>query len=216
MPEFEAHEQNPEGRIGSAVLRRKGSVEPDYGAQVRDGDFVLCRLNAPLVSQCFRFLKEGRKATIQGRDIGQGLISTVKKLCNGGDGAAVLVGKLSDWLAAETQKENAKRLPSENKIQALQDRHDCLMCFADGCATVDDVVAKINRVFTDAKDQPGIRLSSIHRAKGLEARRVFVIVKRLREDKMQAWELEQEDNLRYVSCTRAIEELVYVTVEERG
>jgi superfamily I DNA/RNA helicase len=58
-------------------------------------------------------------------------------------------------------------------------------------------------------------LSSIHKAKGLEARRVFFI----RTEKAPcphpmaktAWAREQEQNLCYVAITRAIEELVYVS-----
>jgi superfamily I DNA/RNA helicase len=58
----------------------------------------------------------------------------------------------------------------------------------------------------------GTLLSSVHRAKGLEAKRVFI----LRPDLMphpkakSAWEKGQEANLEYVAITRAIEELVYV------
>ena len=56
-------------------------------------------------------------------------------------------------------------------------------------------------------------LSSIHRSKGLEADRVFV----LKPDKMAltwknqlAWQAEQEQNLRYVGLTRAKKALYFV------
>ena len=269
VPEFEAHESNGEGKVSRAkytgevqscenaantpcrdrcdtICSACQANEQLYATKVQYGDMLLCRVNAPLVSQCFRFLKAGRKATIQGRDIGTGLVSTIKKMMKGytrspytvkkgaplavgdrgveveiegGDlpGAEVpfLVGKLSDWLAAETEKENAKRIPSEMKLIALQDRYDCLICFTEGAETVDQVISKIQSVFTDDKDSPGIRLSSIHKAKGLEAKRVFLL-----EPKgatvphpmaKTAWQKEQEMNLRYVAITRAIEELVYVS-----
>ncbi len=47
-------------------------------------------------------------------------------------------------------------------------------------------------------------LFSVHRAKGLEWRRVFVLADTLRDDK------EEELNIKYVAITRAIDELVWV------
>lgn len=64
----------------------------------------------------------------------------------------------------------------------------------------------------------GTLLSSIHRAKGMEAKRVFI----LRPDLMphpkakSEWEMGQEKNLQYVAQTRAIEELVFVDGKFKG
>ncbi len=215
VPDFEAHESCPDGAISQAVYGTKGQ-QNTYTDRVQDGDFLLCRVNAPLVSQCFRFIRMGRKATIQGRDVGQGLISTVKKLSKDGELTVVeFVAKLSDWLHQETEKEQAKRNPSDAKIIALQDRHDCLLCFTEGATTIAEVTHKIETIFTDRKDEPGIRLSSIHRAKGLESRRVFLLEPEgatvPHPMARSQWQRGQEMNLRYVAITRAIEELVYVS-----
>jgi superfamily I DNA/RNA helicase len=129
---------------------------------------------------------------------------------------AQLVGKLTDWHAAEVAKEQAKRNPSETRIGSLDDRLDCLLVF---CNAVDvhtsgAVVAKINSVFTDDKTIQGVRLSSIHRSKGLESDRVFLLQPpgpQRPVSKMQPWEREQEDNILYVGTTRAIRELIYVS-----
>lgn len=212
VPNFEAFETNGEGKVSRAVFSAKGTTAETYHKLVNDGDMVLCRVNAPLVSECFRFLKAGRKAIIRGRDIGQGLISTVKKMK--ADNVADLIGKLSDWLHSEVTKENAKRNPSESKIIGLQDRFDCLTCFAESATTVDGVIAKIESVFSDTNGS-GIVLSSVHKAKGLEADRVFL----LQPEKATIphpmartkWQVEQEWNLLYVATTRAKNELVYVS-----
>ncbi len=210
VPEYEAHESNPEGRISQAGYEE--GAKDQYRSLATAGDFVLCRVNAPLVSQCFRFIKAGRRATILGKDIGEGLVTLVTKSKR--QSVPDLVGWLSDWLAKETANENAKRYPSEGRIENLTDRHDCIMAFTEGLSEVADVLAKINSVFTDNKDEKGISLSSIHKAKGLEARRVFLLQPKgvgPRMDKMQDWELQQERNLGYVAITRAIEELTYVS-----
>lgn len=233
VPDFEAHPSNPEGLVTRSSFKGSPAGAAGHGTSqevhcyrnsVQDGDFILCRCNAPLVSECFRLLKAGRKANIQGRDVGQGLISLVKKLCYPKEKECPLevpvthlIAALDNWLAAEEAKERAKRQPSAAKLAALQDRHDCLLCFAGGTRFVDEVVRKVETVFTDDKHRPGIRLSSIHKAKGLEARRVFLLLGDGEKsfgpppDKLQPWEQEQERNLRYVAITRAIEELVYVS-----
>lgn len=213
VPDFEAFETNPEGKISKAMYCEKDTPrDKTYVALVEAGDFILCRVNAPLVSQCFRFIREGRKANIQGRDIGQGLISTITKLK--ATDIADLVGKLSDWFSGECRKENAKKNPSEQRLIGLQDRYDCLVCFTEDARTVEEVTAKIEKIFTDDKSSTGIRLSSIHRAKGLEAKRVFFLMPEgagcPHPMAKSAWQREQESNLRYVGITRAINELVYV------
>lgn len=212
VPDFEAFDTNPEGMINDMLYAAKDGSANNYVSSVQDGDMCLCRVNAPLVSQCFRFIKMGRKANIQGRDVGQGLISTIKK--QKATSVEELVGKLDDWFHAEHKKECAKRNPNENKLIALQDRLGCLMCFTEGCATVQAVVDKIDKVFTDDKTSPGIKLSSIHKAKGLEAKRVFLLMPKGGECPhpmaRTEWAKEQERNLLYVAITRAIEELVYV------
>lgn len=211
VPDFEAFETNPEGTI------TRSTFDPinGYHTLVQAGDFILCRVNAPLVSQCFRFLKAGRRANIQGRDIGQGVISLIKNL-HAYD-LPSLIGKLTDWHHAEQQKELAKRMPNESRLIALQDKYDCLMCFCDAVSTIEELTAKVEQIFTDIKDGTGIRLSSIHKAKGLEAKRVFLLQPKggtvphpMAKSKMQKG---QEMNLLYVGITRAIEELVYVSGE---
>lgn len=238
VPDFEAFETNPEGKVSYFCLRVKDDVtkphteQLDYHTVIQDGDMILCRCNAPLVSECFQLIRAGRKANIQGRDVGQGLIKTVQKLMKsslpiktetGGTGdydtlsyeIETLRRRLDDWLHAEERKERAKRNSSEQRLVNLQDRRDCLLCFTEGTRTTDEVIKKIERIFTDDKSSAGIRLSSVHKAKGLEARRVFILVPK--ESPMPhpmaktAWEKEQELNIKYVAITRAVEELIWVS-----
>lgn len=211
VPDFEAFESNPEGSIGSARYKAKGDESGSYHQYVVDGDMILCRCNAPLVSQCFKFIKAGRKANIQGRDIGQGLISTIKKLK--ARDIADLVAKISDWHDGEVKKASAKRFPDEARLIALQDRKDCLEAFVEDAKTVEEVIDRIDRVFKD-ESTGGIRLSSVHKAKGLEAHRVFILlVKGASMPHPMAkspWQMTQENHLIYVAGTRAINELIYV------
>jgi DNA helicase II / ATP-dependent DNA helicase PcrA len=218
VPDFEAHEDNPEGEILNAAYEDASGPAgldklPLYHDMAREGDFVLCRVNAPLVSQAFKFIKRGVKANIQGRDIGKGLISLVKRLK--AQSVQELIRKLDDWREKEVKKEQAKRFPSDNRIIAIQDKVDCLGVFCENEDTVDGVLRRINGIFTADKNSPGIRLSSIHKAKGMESRRVFFLRPKGAEcphpAARQQWEIEGESNLVYVAVTRAIETLVMVS-----
>lgn len=175
---------------------------------------ILCRVNAPLIGECFTFLRQGRAANIQGRDIGQGLISTIRKM-RAGDVPELLI-KLSDWLHKETRKENAKRDPDRGHLTALQDRYDCLQAFCSSEEMdVEAVIRRIESIFTDYKIGEGIRLSSIHKAKGLEAKNVFLLQPEgatiPHPMAKSPWQHEQEENLLYIAITRAIETFVYVS-----
>jgi DNA helicase-2/ATP-dependent DNA helicase PcrA len=119
-----------------------------------------------------------------------------------------------DWHTEQITKERAKERPSELRIASIQDKYQCIVAFCQGRNSVDDVVAAIRRVFQEDTGS-GIVFSTIHKAKGLEAKRVFLLQPRgARMPHPMAkleWEVQQEHNLAYVAITRAIEELVFVS-----
>lgn len=247
--DFKAHDSNPEGFVG---LGWYSSDNPNYyGKFAKDGDMCLCRVNGPLVSEALRFIKNGRKAVIRGRDFGKSLISFVNKLK--ATSVPDLVEKVQEWHDREAQKESKKKFPNEAKLVNLTDRKDCILAFTEDAVGLDDVTNKIHLVFsgkecplcsykyneeTDrcqnkaCKVEPdpgggnwkvgpklvnpeGVMFSSIHRAKGLEADRVFLLQPKGAEIPhpmaKTAWAKAQEYNLLYVAVTRAKQELVYVS-----
>jgi superfamily I DNA/RNA helicase len=153
----------------------------------------------------------GKKAVIQGKDIGQGLVNQINKF--NAKSLTDLSEKLNAWYEKEVAKENAKKFPSDVRLQSLADRKDCLDFFIEEATSVDQLIAKVYSIFTDT-DQSGILLSSIHKAKGLEAERVFLVdpptVPFPHPMAKSPEARTQEYNLRYVAVTRAKSHLVYV------
>lgn len=205
VPDFEAHESNPRGLV-------KFSKIDLYRKLVQPGDMVICRLNAPLLKQRIKFIMEGKKAHIVGRkDVGKRMIEFIE----GRRAVTVLdlISKMAAWLKNVTSKELAKPEPDENKIDGYQDLYECALCFTANADTVDDVIRLAEEAFADPEDnRPGISLSSIHKAKGLEAKRVFILCHKeaaFRKAKL-VWQEKEQRNLKYVAITRAIEELCYV------
>jgi len=202
VPAFEAHESNHDGSI---------SVMNDEKAKelMEDDDLVLCRTNAPLIATAFALIRAGRKANIQGRDIGLGLQRIIKNSRKKG------VNDFLEWLDEHERTERERilirKIPSEEALVALSDKCECLRIFCEGALTLEEVNKNINNLFRD-KPGTGVLLSSVHRAKGLEADRVFILQPELMPHPMAktTWAIGQEYNLKYVAITRAIKELVWI------
>ena len=193
----------PDWAIDGEVIR-----EVSYKAteQIKPDDMVLCRVNADLIPLAFTLIRNGIKATVRGRDIGKGIISLIKK--SKAYSVDELIRWADNWRIAEITK--ATRLDSKDRIQIIQDKFDTLYALTDGANSVADVVERCETLFSD--DNIGVTLSSIHRAKGLEADNVFI----LRPDLLphpaakSPEQLQQESNLRYVAVTRAKKKLTWV------
>ncbi len=224
VPDIEAHESCCNGKVSHNEYFEDNCEFPErahYTSYVQPGDMVLCRVNAPLVSECFKFIRQGRKAVIRGRDIGRGLVATVRKMK--ADTTGCLNTLLADWYNKERTREMLRQGSSQSRLINLQDRYNCLLHFIEGSTSVQNVINRIQTIFNDDdqgreqgdKGASGILLSSIHKAKGLEAKRVFL----LEPEGAQIphpmahtpEQIEQEWNLKYVAITRAIEQLIYVS-----
>lgn len=176
------------------------------------GDFVVCRLNAPLVGGCIQFIKNRKAARVLGRDIGKDLISLLEKVMKG-KSYSVIVEALEAYLREQVGKLRQKP-DQEDKIQNITDRIECLQVCAtefNDCTNLDELKKAIESLFGDEDNFVGVTFCTVHKAKGLEADRVFV----LKPDKLplkfknqKAWQYTQELNIRYVALTRAKKELV--------
>jgi len=79
--------------------------------------------------------------------------------------------------------------------------------------TVQDLINKVNQLFSDENIEGKVLLSTIHRAKGLEWPTVFLLDRdRYYPNKRASlpWQREQEKNLLYVALTRATTRVIVV------
>lgn len=203
VPDLEAHKDAIDGHVGTMLLE-----EMDAGP----GDMILSRTNAPLISLYFDLIREGKPAKIQGRDVGQNLLTLVKKLrpMSFDD----LIDRLAAYDDAKTKAlmkkhENAPSL-LETALTQHKDTVATLDAIMERCDNLADLNLTIQRLFADVRDTRSVTLlSTIHKAKGLEAPRVYYL---------QVPEIQgpQEANLRYVAITRAQEALWYVSMPDNG
>lgn len=174
---------------------------------MKDGDLVICRINAALVSCAYALIKRGIKATIRGRDIGKGLIDLIDKL--GANSIPDLIRKLDAYRAIEQARLEAKG-NRESAIQAMNDKCDTLVELTEGMPDLGALQARISTIFDD-KTRTGVILSTVHRAKGDEAETVYILKPELMPLKVtQEWEQQQEENIQYVAYTRSKQNLYFV------
>lgn len=173
----------------------------------KPGCFILSRSNAPLIKICMNLIKNGVKANIRGRDVGKQLNYLIKKSKK--KQIPAFLKWLEEWKKAELLKLKEKNINPDNVL----DRFECLVNLCDECSSVDEVSKKIDELFNDADENNIVMLSTVHRAKGLEASNVFVLKWTFRVwfDQMVDMEKPNEEaNIAYVSITRARQNLFIV------
>lgn len=200
VPDFEAAPEAPEGEWDDA---------PDQAA-VEDalpGDLILCRANARLVSACLKAIGSRKPATVRGRNFADSLLSIIARLNDPGT-VATFLRNLDAWKAREIVQ-LSERDGTDDLIEQVQDRAACLEAVAKSCDSPAEIPTVLNRLFSDDDAGRMVTFSSVHRAKGSEARRVTYIdvpysAKRDKDRPPQPWELQQRRNLRYVALTRSL------------
>jgi ATP-dependent DNA helicase UvrD/PcrA len=192
--------------IGAAPGAAKGAVRDDVTAGelargAKPGDFVVSRKNAPLLRTCLSLIKNGVPAVVLGRDVGADLDGLVER------SRAHRVDKLLEWVEAwkEKQIQRARASDAEADTSRFEDTAEAIKVLSEGAETIDDVRESIRRLFTDADaDHKRVTCMSTHKAKGLEAPRVWLL-----RDTYSTKDTE-EQNLLYVGITRAEMELYLV------
>ena len=218
VPDFEADEGNNPGEVRKIKLA-------ELVDEVQVGDFILSRKNAPLAQICLKIIRSGKPARIEGKDVGAGLraIASRWKVKT----VTLFLERVAKWSTKEMarlDKEGTQE--SADKIVLVKDQAEILVALCDG---LDDkepygVIQRLFDLFGDADDNPppAVVCSSIHKAKGLEAKRVFVLRSTLypkrrvvnaetrKSEYFPTVDVQEERNLDYVASTRAIETLVWV------
>ena len=188
----------PDEAIDGAVF-----VNAQFNPQPQD--MVLCRYNAPLVGAFYELISEGKSAYILGRDMTKGLVKAVQRITKNNH---MGVEEFKQLFLQDFEFNYAKLMNNnkQNQAFALEDKRDCIMIFVEKATTVGGIIEEIKRVF-DGNDKGEIMLSTVHKAKGLEADNVYVLAtERMPHPKGGT----EENNICYVAITRAKKNLFYV------
>jgi len=209
-------------RCGKNIIKKANELVPDIKAKdnaidgvVREGsvldeaspgDFILSRTMRPLIKLFFELLIKGKDVSIKGIDFKETLINLFKKY----NSPAQLYKSLSTSLESIKQELldiGITDFESSNQYLYYNDLIYAVDIISQIGKTQAGCINYCEKIFTERMD--AILLSTIHRVKGLETNRVFMIQNSKKQKGALDWMKQEEDNLLYVAYTRAKEELIF-------
>lgn len=215
---IEAAESAPEGTVRTIT---KTEFEHQYLTErdnlgeikIRPSDAILCRNTKPLVQLAFDLIRRKIPCHVEGREIGKGLLALARRWRS-----AQTIGQLEEKLHEYRATERTRLHNKKAKLGVIEDKVDTLFVLMEQLDPTDTVWSLeqiVNDLFQDSTGQqrPSVTLSTVHKAKGREWDRVFLLGRdELMPSKyaVQPWQQEQERNLCYVAVTRAKRELIEI------
>lgn len=184
-----------------------------------DGDMILCRNTYPLMEVYRRGIALGKRMYFRGEGLGQTLVHEAETV----DGETIpeIISNLKRRLIAtwefisRTEEIEEKESMLNPRVISLLDTIRTMESLPKTVETRHDLEKFAKDVFSN-EGRDGIQLSTIHRAKGLEADNVFIVCPSLIPSKLAVldWEIKEEQNLQYVMCTRPKHSLNFVSEGE--
>ncbi len=213
-------------RCGTNIVKYVNSfipgVEPFSGAEpgevihkqnpigtrdCNEGDMILCRRNAPLVTLAYRLLIAGKRPKIRGKELGENLITIIKRF---DDDVRDSLGK---WYEKEAKAILRNSDNEEPDFSRIDDIRDCIAALINRRVgdvedpTKEQLITYVKDLFLG--DGGRILLSTVHKAKGLEADKVIWLDHDAETPWAKLpWQKEQELNLCYVAASRAKKTLI--------
>jgi DNA helicase-2/ATP-dependent DNA helicase PcrA len=188
----------------------------------KNNDMVLCRNTAHLVKLYMRYNRVNKKSYLKGRNIGE----TFKTLLHQTNQEYLSKDMITDGVFPRLYERLFDMINKEIVMTGVDyedvvntriiadfiDSIKALEALSEGIIWKDDLIRKIDTIFTD-DEKDGVCLSTIHKAKGLEADNVFILCPSLMPSKhaKKEWEKIAEENLRYVAITRAKKTLNFIS-----
>ncbi len=204
QPQIEAFEGSGDGEY------RDGKVD-----EITENDVVVSRNTKPLIALFFQLLEKGVKAKVIGKDYEQGLQSLVVRIefCRNVYEVKQKMAEMEQNLIDDLLAYGVIKPLEHDRYLIFQEQTKIILIVLENC-TIDQLSDYISDIFNEKK--PGVRLMTIHRSKGLENSRVFMIQKCDGNQMLPSkyaqleWQIKQEFHLEFVAYTRAKESLIFI------
>lgn len=219
VPDIEPAPDAIEGEVVHNVLSK----------DIQSGDMVLCRLKNPLMKLYMEYLSKQVKAFVRGKSIGNEFVGIIKgtnmeNLSVDLDREGVFSALYRDLFEERNMfminnNIDLEQATLSDYILNKADTIHALEILSKGLKTADELIERVNDIFleADASDKSnGICLSTVHKAKGLEADTVYILCPSLMPSKLATseWQMRDEEHLRYVAYTRAKKKLGFISETE--
>ncbi len=180
VPDFECLPGQHEGRVNTVSEM----------TDVKAGDFVLARRNADLVPIALDLARDNKQCVIIGKGLGGACKKLLRKI--GADNIKDLRSGLYDYI------EDVRERDLDDSIKASMIEIAQIIDYAAGAVgVIGEIMPLLSYMFAPKVEGDVIRLSTVHKAKGMEADNVFVLANQLTE------KTDEERNIKYVACSRA-------------
>ena len=189
---------------------------------IKEGDMVICRAREPLRNLALELINKDFKVKIHPDELME-LIGDYKKNFNREEINTALTDDNVDELFEKAKERNRKRIRRENRNAAnsvrdilIEEETEFMESTLDFLKqkynewqmnTLEMILRRLKQLLSSSSPD-AIKISTIHRAKGLENDRVFILdYDKIEPTREQDWEKTQERNLHYVALTRPKEAL---------
>lgn len=199
VPDIKYLESKEDGIVTHSEMK-------DLHKHLQPGDVGISRYNRVIIPECFKLIRSGKPATIQGADFGKMLKSQISgfKATSMDD----FYTRLNSWYDKQC------KYSEECVSDATTERFACLKFLADNSDTVEDIARTIEGIFSDKTHADTYMFSTGHRSKGLEWDRVHILDSSnfiCRREGITAEQAQQELNIMYIAQTRARHFLNFVS-----
>ena len=174
---------------------------------------VICRNKKPLFNFYFTLLERDVPVQIMGEDILASVIKLIKPY------RQVDIRRIDEIVSQEIAEFEEKATTNEEqaKLFYMKETYANFYIVANKLCTPyqkgEELIASFEKLFEDKTN--AVTLCSIHKSKGLEAKRVIILNESLIPSQFakKPSQIIQETNLKYVARTRAQEELIFLETD---
>lgn len=205
VPQIEPADDAPEGEVRTLDAFGPETFQP--------ADLIVSRKNAPLVSLAYSLIADQVPIFFVRKNIGAKIMQTLNKLK--ANHREKMHDELNLWEEVEVNK--YLRAGKDQAAENIQQRAETarVVLSITKATKKEDILAEVKEVFGQPKRDNSLVLSTVHRAKGQEADRVFILEPGDLEPQWVKGEMRQreERNVHYVALTRAKTSLSFIDLD---
>lgn len=206
----------------------EGEVNEDVSIDdIKENSLVLCRNNAPLVLLYLNLLNRHKKAYLSGNNK---MFETIRDWALNSDFKnlearckkngfipqlwKMLFDKKDAWCSELNISEG--QVYASSQFRELYDQIKSAETLCVGINTTKALLDRLTGIMN--QDTDGIRLLTVHKAKGTESDNVYILCNSLMPSRFafMDWEIEEERHIQYVAYTRSKKTLNFISEVEFG
>ena len=188
------------------LIDLKETEEPNF---FPDECFIISRTNNHLIKLAYKFIQNHEHFSIGGT-----FITQLKRDLNKVFKDCTTLSDMRNSIKTYYDREMDRASGNKWSTNAIENKYETLLSIVKMAKKPKDIDLFVLNLGMHSDSASCRKLMTIHAAKGLESSTVFFVKPDtclyFKQKSNIEWEKQQEDNLFYVACTRALKELVFI------